>query len=70
MIGRAFKMEDKTFYALAFTINKLVTDYQSGALKHHQYVGAYDKTLEQYRISKRQWVAEINRRSLAKQQAT
>jgi hypothetical protein len=63
-------MEDKNFFALADHINKLVSNYQSGQFKHHQYVAEYDKVLEQYKITKKQWVAEINKRSKARQQAS
>jgi hypothetical protein len=63
-------MEDRNFFALAAHINKLVSDYQAGLHKHHIYATEYDKALEQYKITKKQWIAEINKRSKARQQSS
>lgn len=62
-------MDDKTFFAVATLINKLVAGYQAGAHKHHVYVAEYDKVLENYGVTKRQWVNEIKKRSRAKLQS-
>jgi hypothetical protein len=62
-------MDDKTFFALAAHINKLVTGYQSGVHKHHIYVAEYDKLLENHGVTKKQWVDEIKKRSKAKLQS-
>lgn len=61
-------MEDSKFYALAAQLNKITYQYQlpagtPGHLKHHQYVVEYDKTLEVNGITKKQFIAEVNRRA-------
>lgn len=61
-------MEDRNFFAIADHLNVLVAQYQSGQLKHYYYVSEYDKVLEQYRITKKQWIAEINKRSSVRRQ--
>ena len=62
-------MDDKTFFALAAHINKLVANYQAGVHKHHVYVSEYDKLLENHGVTKKQWVHEIQKRSKAKLQS-
>lgn len=62
-------MDDKTFFALAAHINKLVSAYQAGATKHHVFAAEYDKLIENHGTTKKQWVAEIQKRTRAKLQS-
>lgn len=55
-------MDDTKLYALATKLNNLTTSYMNGTLKHMQYVHEYEKVLEANCITKKQLIAELEKR--------
>lgn len=64
-------MDDNKFSLIVGMINKITAQYQlpngsPGHLKHHQYADEYDKIFEKNRLTKKEFIEEINRRIAAR----
>jgi hypothetical protein len=57
------EIDDNTLYAVATKLNALAQQYTSGQLKHMNYVDQYDKTLELYRITKKDLTHALAKRN-------
>ena len=57
------EIDDNTLYAVATKLNLLSQQYTGGQIKHMQYVDQYDKTLEAYRITKKDLVTALSKRN-------
>jgi hypothetical protein len=60
------EIDDNTLYAVATKLNQLTQQYTGGQLKHMNYVDQYDKTLELYRITKKDLAHALAKRNASR----